>query len=52
MFGSGERGAGEVVRDSGLEAGDEVESFGVEMCERGGEGFGVGGLGVDQVCGA
>ena len=44
-----ECGAGEIVRDGGLEAGDQVEGFGVEMGEGSGEGFGIGRLGVDEV---
>jgi hypothetical protein len=52
VLGCGERGAREVVGDRGLEAGDQVEGFGVEVGERGGEGLGVGGFGVDEVRGA
>jgi len=48
VLGGGEGGAGEVVRDRGLEAGDEVQGFGVEEFESLGEGFGVAGFGVGE----
>ena len=52
VFDGGERGAGQIVGDCGLEAGDEVEGFGVEVGERRSQGFGVGGLRVDEVFGS
>ena len=48
VLGGGEGGAGEVVGDGRLEAGDEVEGFGVEEFKGLGESFGVAGFGVGE----
>jgi len=48
VLGCGEGRAGEVAGDRCLEAGDEVQGFGVEEFDSLGEGFGVAGFGLGE----